>query len=133
MTVYVCLDDNGGMLFNHRRQSRDSQVLEDIRRSLPGVLYADPFSEKLLRGAGIPFEPAPENLPDMDRDAHFFLESRDSREAACADTLVIYRWNRRYPADTYWDPELTAGLTLQEKREFPGSSHETVTKEVYTR
>ena len=30
MKVIVCIDDNGGMLFNKRRQSRDRKVLEDI-------------------------------------------------------------------------------------------------------
>ena len=30
MNIIVCLDDNQGMLFNKRRQSKDRQVLEDI-------------------------------------------------------------------------------------------------------
>ena len=32
MTLYFCLDDHNGMLFNHRRQSRDAAVLEDMKR-----------------------------------------------------------------------------------------------------
>ena len=31
MKVFVCVDDNGGMLFNNRRQSRDQKVVEKIR------------------------------------------------------------------------------------------------------
>ena len=30
MTVFICLDDKNGMLFNHRRQSRDKAVIEDM-------------------------------------------------------------------------------------------------------
>ena len=30
MKIIVCLDDNNGMLFNNRRQSRDKTVVEDI-------------------------------------------------------------------------------------------------------
>ena len=55
MTVYVCLDDRNGMLFNKRRQSRDAKVLEDIRASISDVLIVDPFSETLIRDAGIPY------------------------------------------------------------------------------
>lgn len=27
MTIIVCIDDNGGLLFNNRRQSRDRLVI----------------------------------------------------------------------------------------------------------
>ena len=30
MRVIVCVDDNGGMLFNHRRQSRDRVLCERV-------------------------------------------------------------------------------------------------------
>ena len=30
MTVIVCLDNANGMMFNHRRQSRDANVVKDI-------------------------------------------------------------------------------------------------------
>lgn len=132
MTVYVCLDDRNGMLFNRRRQSRDSAVLEDIRSMLPSVLTVDPFSEKLIQSSGIPYVLAPEVL---EPDAHFFLECREEGPLLSqADTLVIYRWNRHYPADVRWktDPE-AAGFSLKETVRFPGSSHETVTREVYVR
>ena len=130
MTIYVCLDDRNGMLFNKRRQSRDAAVLEDIRSSVPDVLTIDSFSEKLVREAGIPYVLASETLPE---DAHFFLEARPaSRTVPAASSVVIYRWNRHYPADVRFDADLSC-FTLQSTREFPGKSHETITKEVYTR
>ena len=49
MTVFVCIDDRGGMLFNKRRQSRDSKVIEDVVRTVgDGVLYISDFSELLF-------------------------------------------------------------------------------------
>lgn len=130
MTIYVCLDDRNGMLFNKRRQSRDAAVLEDIRASLPEALTIDPFSEKLIREAGIPCILAEASLPE---DAHFFLEARPAAEAvAAASTLVIYRWNRHYPADVRFDADLS-GFTPVSREEFPGKSHPMITKEVYTR
>lgn len=128
MTVYVCLDDRDGMLFNKRRQSRDSAVLADIRASVPDVLTIDPFSEKLIREAEIPYALAEEVLPE---EAHFFLEARPASDVIPpASTVVIYRWNRHYPADVRFDADLS-GYTLQSTSEFPGKSHETITKEVY--
>ena len=128
MTLYICLDDRNGLKFNKRRQSRDAAVLADIRASIPGVLTVDPYSQKLVQGAGIPYELAPEELPE---DAHFFLEARPAAEVLpAASTLVIYRWNRHYPADVRFDADLSE-FTLQSTCDFGGKSHETITKEVY--
>ena len=131
MTIYVCLDDRNGMLFNKRRQSRDIKVLEDIRKSAD-VLTIDAFSEKLIQEAEIPYVLAAEEIPE---DAHFFAEARDLSDLLPrASKLVIYRWNRHYPADVRWDPDLTErGFSLAETVDFPGKSHETITREVYVK
>ena len=128
MTIYVCLDDRNGMLFNKRRQSRDIKVLEDIRKSAD-VLTIDPFSEKLVQEAEISYVLAPEELPE---DAHFFAEARDLSDLLPrVSKLVIYRWNRHYPADVRFEGDLS-GFRLESREEFPGKSHEIITKEVYT-
>jgi len=132
MTVYLCLDDRAGLLFNRRRQSRDAAVLADMAAAVPDVLTIDAFSEKLISAAGIPYVLAGESLPE---DAHFFLEARDPDALApMAEKLVLYRWNRHYPADVRWEktPE-SHGFHLSETTEFPGKSHEMITKEVYVK
>lgn len=133
MTIYVCLDDKNGMLFNNRRQSRDTMVLEDIRAGLPDVLTIDPFSEKLIRSAEIPYVLAPEEPASLSPEAHFFVENRAAADIVpMASSVVIYRWNRRYPADVFWDIDLVAyGFSLIQTSQFPGKSHEIITKEVY--
>lgn len=135
MTIYVCLDDRNGMLFNRRRQSRDSAVLADIRGELPDVLTIDPFSEKLIREAEIPYALAPEDLSSLPQQTHFFAETRNSEELLpLAEKLVIYRWNRHYPADVRWDQDpAEAGFTLAQSLDFPGNSHKNITREVYIR
>ena len=131
LRVYVCLDDRGGMLFNGRRQSRDSRVFEDIRREISGELLIDPFSESLCRRAEIPHRVVEGPLPE---EGHFFLEARAPREALAADRIVIYRWGRHYPADFWWTLDLqAAGFRLAERSEFPGTSHERICREVYAR
>ena len=36
MEVIVCVDDHNGMLFNHRRQSRDQAVIADMWKESKG-------------------------------------------------------------------------------------------------
>lgn len=135
MTLYVCLDDRGGMLFNHRRQSRDGAVLEDLRCSAQGELLIDPFSQKLLEKADIPFRIAPQALGPELAGQHYFLEDRPLGDwLQYVRRVVCYRWNRHYPADRFFDADLAAlGFALTQTREFPGTSHETITREVYER
>lgn len=129
MTLYICLDDRNGLQFNKRRQSRDAAVLEDIRSRLEGPLLIHPFSEKLIRQAEIPYVLPPEAAGDL------FLEEVPSEEIlALTKKLVIYRWNRHYPADVRWEPDFAAlGFVLKEAVDFPGTSHEKITREVYER
>jgi hypothetical protein len=129
MTLYICLDDRNGLKFNNRRQSRDSAVLEDIRRQLTGSLLIDIFSEKLIREREIPYLLPPETAED------FFAEDIPSDEIlGKTSKLVIYRWNRHYPSDVRWEPDLAGmGFILTETTEFTGTSHEKITREVYER
>ena len=134
MTFYLCLDDRNGMRFNNRRQSRDALVLEDIRSSVNQELTIEPFSETLVAQSGIPYVLAPEDWTTLPPDAHFFLETGPHNAAELADTLVVYRWNRHYPADVFWNVNYAdLGYSLAEIREFPGTSHDRITKEVYKR
>lgn len=131
MTIYFCLDDRGGMLFNNRRLSRDAAVLADIAGDLSGVLTIEAFSEKLVASACIPYEVAEE----PGADSRFFLEARTPEKyLPMAEKLVIYRWNRHYPSDVRWEGNPAGyGFALTETTEFPGKSHETITKEVYVK
>lgn len=129
MTLYICLDDRNGLQFNRRRQSRDAAVLEDIRSHLSGELLIDPFSEKLIREAEIPYVLPPETAGD------YFLENTPCEDVLeQTEKIVIYRWNRHYPTDVRWEPDLGGlGFVLQETTEFPGRSHEKITREVYVK
>ena len=47
------------------------------------------------------------------------------------EQFIIYRWNRVYPTDV--SVEIGTEWKLTETEEFPGFSHEKITKEVYCR
>ncbi len=180
MILLVCTDDRGGMLFNHRRQSQDRAVREDLLRETAGAkLLMNAYSagqfepdaqiictenclacagegeycfvrEDLLRetaGAKLlmnaysagQFEPdaqiiCTENcLACAGEGEYCFVENLDP----CAyshkiEKVIVYRWNRIYPADVSFPLSLkTAPWRLEAVTEFSGSSHEKITKEVY--
>ena len=54
MKIIVCVDDNNGMMFNKRRQSRDRVLIQDIIANLDGSnLLIAPYSEKLFEDSDI--------------------------------------------------------------------------------
>ena len=137
MHIIVCIDQNGGMRFNRRRQSRDAAVCARIlQRAAGGRLWMCPNSLGL-------FAPETTEAPEIRTDAAFceaaqpgdycFVEDPAllPREEAI-ETLILYHWNRDYPADAYF-PLSLEHFTLLEQTEFPGRSHERITEEVYHR
>lgn len=135
MKVIVCLDDKNGMMFNRRRQSRDRAVCARIAALTAGrVLRMAPCSAGLFG----------EELPDV-RVGDDFLEASGPGEfcfvenaplapwAERIETLIVFRWNRVYPADVRLDLALDGAWHLARTEEFPGHSHEKITMEVYER
>ena len=117
------------LLQNYFSSSGVTSPVAKIRSRCRGKLVIDPFSEKLIREAEIPYVLLPETGED------FFAETIPSDDMLeQTQKLVIYRWNRHYPADVRWDPDLDAlGFVLRETTDFPGTSHEKITREVYER
>ena len=131
MKVIVCLDQNGGMLFNRRRQSRDARVFEDIS-TYAERLSASPFSEKLLSSYGVPHS-VDENFPENTTDGYAFVENIPLLPYEESITeVIVYRWDKIYPADTVFDLPLTK-YRLISTEEFSGNSHKTIVKETYLR
>ena len=131
MKVIVCLDQNGGMLFNRRRQSRDARVFEDIS-TYAERLSASPFSEKLLSSYGVPHS-VDENFPENAKDGYAFVEDIPLLPYEESITeVIVYRWDKIYPADTVFDLPLTK-YRLISTEEFSGNSHQTIQKETYVK
>ncbi len=136
MTVFVCIDDRGGMLFNKRRQSRDSRVIEDVARTVgDGVLYISDFSEILFEESDASVISVSEPLLSAGADGFAFIENEHLSEYLDKiDRLIIYKWNRKYPYDFALDVEPTsAGFRKRSTREFIGTSHDKITREDYVK
>ena len=136
MRLIICLDDRNGMMFNGRRQSRDRALIEDIEASVGGgTIYTSLYSAPLFEGAGVKAVISEEIPLDAGSLAVYFMEDRSpSPYLASFDGVTVYRWNRHYPADVVFDVDLkTCGFRLVEQIDFAGTSHETITKEIFER
>ena len=141
MTGIVCLDQEDGLLFNGRRQSRDRVVTEKIlsmtegnplwmsaysRRIFPedaSVCVAEDLLEKLAELT----ESAGENAG---KASFCLIEEAVDLENEAIDEWLVFRWKRVYPADVFlkfpadgWEKELI--------ETFAGYSHEEIDLERY--
>ena len=136
MTVFVCIDERGGMTFNGRRQSRDSEVMSDIKKSCEkGLLLASAFSEKMLTAEGLSAKIVDDPLSNAGEGDFVFIENLPLiPHLDRIKKLIIYHWNRHYPSDRKLDVDVSShGFRLISSREFKGSSHEKITREDYGR
>ena len=134
MTVIVCVDEKRGRTFLGKRQSRDALLCEDVLALSGGArLVLSPYSAPLFEGACVTVS---ENaLSKAEKTDFCFSETEPlSPHKEKISRLVVYHWNRLYPADTFLDvtPE-ELGMTLVSREEFVGNSHETITREVYAK
>lgn len=135
MKVIVCLDDSKGMLFNKRRQSQDRILREDILKKLDGSkLWMNGYSYKQFKEILQAPVTVEENFLDCAEEGDYcFVEDKLlSQYEERISELIIYHWNREYPADFYLDLELES-WELISAEEFAGYSHEKITKEIYTK
>ena len=108
MIVITCLDQKNGMMFNHRRQSQDSVLREHVAKLVANVpLWMNHYSAR-----------------QFDTESITNLNIDDA----------IFRWDRTYPTDRYFDLQLGSGQWhLVGTSEFAGHSHDLITMEVYER
>lgn len=124
MKLIVCVDRNNGLSFNHRRQSRDRVVTADI------LTYAP---VQVREGSAKLFADSPERIEictDFSEDAVCFAERLPL--PAAPEELILYRWDRVYPADEFL-PYRLSDWRLCSVTELSGYSHERIIKEIYTK
>ena len=134
MTVFVCTDSRGGILFCNRRVSRDIKIIEDIVRYIDdGILYVSDFSEDLFEESDASVISVPDPLAVAGSNAFVFIENTlIAPYADKIDRLVTYNFGEAYPYDKRldFDPK-SLGFTLRSRRTFVGNSHDNVTREDY--
>ena len=137
MLVICCVDDAMGMLFNHRRQSRDRAVRAAVKALAEGrPLWMNAYSAAQFPAGELPDGALVDEdfLNKAQPEAFCFVENTDITPYLDKITaVVLFRWNRAYPSDVKFPFPLSAPWRLSCKEDFAGYSHEKITKEVYTR
>ena len=132
MRIIVCVDDNLGMLFNNRRQSRDRMLIEDIFKNAQSIMI-NSFSVKLFTDYSDRVTMDDKFLTNANKGDVCFVEDQlltpylDEIEE-----LTLYKWNRKYPADFCLDLDINDWKMVKQE-EFLGKSHDKITKEIYIR
>ncbi len=131
MIIVLCLDNNNGMLFNNRRQSRDSKVIDDLidyadgRKILINNFSSDLFSDNVYIDDG---------FLDIAKNKDIcFVENKEIEEYLSQCTkLIIYRWNKCYPFDFSFNVDvINSDFLIDSTKDFVGTSHEKITRDIY--
>ena len=135
MIVIVCVDDNLGMMFNNRRQSRDIEVVKKIVELTKGSrLWMNKYSYELFEKS---------DRSNINVDSGFLSETANGEYCFVEDTdlkpyekwvekIIVFRWNTIYPLERAFDINLEK-WQLKESLDFAGKSHEKITMEVYVK
>ena len=123
-------------MFNHRRQSRDRVLVEDLLSTVgKDRLWMGEYSVPLFSEYESICSVSEDFLSLAAKEEWCFLEDRSPLPYLDRiESILIYRWNRRYPSDLRFEVDLKKeGFTMIEQTEFVGYSHEKITKEIYRR
>jgi hypothetical protein len=70
-------------------------------------------------------------LNEAETGDYCFIENKNI-PAQGVEEFIIYKWNRKYPADIFFTFDLkTNGFKKVKSTDFSGSSHEKITEEIY--
>ncbi len=141
MRVYIAVDDANGMLFNRRRQSQDRVMRENMLKDCEGKkLWLNEYSRKLFADENgvLPVDNIvvdEDFLSNAGVEDYCFVENVDITPwLDKIDTIVLYKWNKTYPADTFFNVSvLSSGWRKFSLNNFKGSSHSKMFKEVWKR
>lgn len=134
MTVIVCVDDNEGMMFGSRRQSRDTALCDRILNDCMGKkLYMDAYSYKMFSEREGCSAICDGNYLDIagDRDICFVERDDITHLGDRIDKIIMYRWNRVYPATLYFKFP-SGNWVLESECEIGGTAHD-ITERVYVK
>lgn len=135
MIVIVCLDKDNGMLFHNRRQSRDREVGKKIQQICKGKkLWMNSYSSPLYgQMESVEISISEHFMWKAGNGEFCFAESDElKRFEEKIEALIVFRWDKKYPADVYLDLDLHS-WKLTRTQEFVGYSHEKITEEIYVK
>ncbi len=130
MRLILCVDDGWGLSFMGKRQSKDRLLRQDILAlTRESLLWMTPYSARQFEEEAPQLRVAEDLFSRAGNEDYVFTEGPLPGQRP--EEIVLYRWNRKYPADCHFPDAWLRGRKLLHIKEFAGSSHETITREVY--
>ena len=127
MILAVCVENRMGISFMGKRLSKDCLLREKLVSMAGGRLRMSVYSGKQF---GPDVYMAPDYLSEAGPEDWVFAENTEYLDYADRiDRIVLFKWNRDYPADVYFS--FPGDWNMISSENFPGNSHETITMEVY--
>ena len=101
MKVIICLDVQGGMMFNARRQSQDLKVNEDIIKiALNEGVMMNEDTYHIFKGVENASAILVGETPSKDCEMYQFIEHSSLEDyQSDIEDLIVYDWNRTYPSE----------------------------------
>lgn len=133
MKLIFCIDDKNGMMFFGKRQSQDKILREwIINHAADNKLFMSNYSAKQF--GDLSGFIADDNYTDAATTGDYcFIEDKGYILENVSE-IILCKWNRKYPADKFFDIDLKANKFKKIKNEdIVGSSHEKITIETYRR
>lgn len=131
MNVAVCIDKECGMMFLGRRQSMDRILREKMLSLTEDKLFVNEFTadqfenkEKLHISESFLDEAGEEDLCFVE-NVNFDINK--------VNTLYIFKWNRLYPGDFFFEYDYEESFKKVKTEKFEGYSHPKITLEIYKR
>lgn len=137
MILCVAVDDKMGMTFNRRRQSKDALLRKKLLEISKGHrLYMNNYSAGQFENVSDYNIVVDDEMLDKACDDDFcFVENLPLKGyEQLINKIFIFRWNRLYPADMFFDISLDDNnWILDSAIEFEGNSHKNITMEEWIR
>ena len=152
MKLILFTDERYGFSFNHRRQSSDLRAREHLKARLAGEwlsVFMNDYTRRSLQRDGLleedlsfPGQAAASSVRD---DASFLEQAAAAGGWAYVenvsltgyyhliDEILLYQFDKRYPADRLFAVSLLQGFTLTEQEVVPGNSHDEIEFSHYIR
>lgn len=123
------------MMFNNRRQSKDRILSEHILKIVDNKkIWMNNYSKSAFEGQESLSITVDDNfIEKIDKNEYCFVENIDVNTIINkVDKIILYNWNRHYPADRYFNINLEEWV-VESENEFQGSSHEKISEKIYVR
>lgn len=133
MKLIFCVEKSNGTMLFGKRQTSDKALTEHLLQIIGGSkLWVSKYSSELFKAAKNLI--ADDNYKDKAGIADYcFIEDKEYNLDS-ANEIILCRWNRKYPSDTFLNIDRICELFEKVSAEnIVGSSHEKITIERYVR